>query len=49
MIKESDNLNIKTFQMLPSTDDYFYAKNLRCQLILTRDMDDQRITQSDWR
>ena len=34
--------------MLPSLDDYLNARNLRDLLILSRDIDDQRILQSHW-
>ena len=34
--------------MLPSLDKYLHAKNLRYQLIFSRDINDQRILQSDW-
>ena len=34
--------------MLPSLNDYFHAKLLRYRLIPSRDIDDQRILQSDW-
>ena len=34
--------------MLPSLDDYLYAKNIRNHSIPSRDIDDQRILQSDW-
>ena len=34
--------------MLPSLDDYLYAKNIRTHTILFRNIDDQRILQSDW-
>ena len=34
--------------MLPFFDDYLHAKNLRYQLILFKEIDYQRILQSDW-
>ena len=34
--------------MLPSLDEYAHAQNLRDRLIPSRDIDDQRILQSDW-
>ena len=34
--------------MLPCSDDYLYTKNLRYQLISSRNIVDQRIPQSDW-
>ena len=34
--------------MPPSLDDYLYAKNIRTHTILFRNIDDQRILQSDW-
>ena len=34
--------------MLSFLDDYPHAKNLRYQLISSRDTDGQRILQSDW-
>ena len=34
--------------VLPSLDDYLYPKNLRCQLVLSSDIADQRIVHSDW-
>ena len=34
--------------MLPSFDKYLHAKNLKNQLIPSRDINDQRISQSDW-
>ena len=36
------------YQMLPSLDDYLHAKNLRQQLIPSRDIDNQRILQYGW-
>ena len=59
MIKESCNLmglevqlaapNQKwLFQMLPFFDHYLHVKNLRDSLSPSRDIDDQRILQSDW-
>ena len=35
--------------MLRSLDDYLHAKNLRNCWISSRDIDDQRILQSDWK
>ena len=34
--------------MLPSSGNYLHVKNLRYQLIPIRDVDDQKILQSDW-
>ena len=34
--------------MLPSSGNYLHAKNLRYQLLPIRDVDDQKILQSDW-
>ena len=34
--------------MLPFRDDYLHALNLRYRLIPSRNIDDQRILQSDW-
>ena len=34
--------------MLPFSDDYLDVKNLRYQLLLSTDIDDQRTLQSDW-
>ena len=34
--------------MLPCSDDYPYTKNPRYQLISSRNIVDQRISQSDW-
>ena len=59
MIEESNNLTeqeahqVKSnhkwqSQMLPSLNDYLYAKSLRSKLIHSWDIDDQRILQSDW-
>ena len=59
MIKESRNLIGQEVQlvtpnqkwqpqMVPFLDGYLYAKNLRCQLIPSRDIDDQIILQSGW-
>ena len=35
--------------MLNSLDDYLHAKNLRDCRIFSKDIDDQRILQSDWK
>ena len=59
MIKESCNLNGQedklatpnpnwSSQMLPFLNDYLHAKKIRCQLIFFREIEDQRILQSDW-
>ena len=34
--------------MIPSLDDYLHAKEIRYQLYLFRDIDDQRNLHSDW-
>ena len=36
------------FQKLPFTDDYPHDKNLRYHLIPAKDINDQRMLQSDW-
>ena len=34
--------------MLPFFDDYLHAKNLQDRLTPSRDIDDERLMQSDW-
>ena len=48
MIKESSNLTGQEPNMLPSLDKYLHGKNVRYELIPSRDIADQGILQSDW-
>ena len=46
---QKSKISIATIaHMLPSLEEYLHAKNLRYQMILSRDIVDQRILQSDW-